>query len=145
MNIKYSYEKLQTLYKIVKGELTAPLLKYKAIEEFKLWAANNVNKKLIYPYNHESRETLKHKNKVNSFLVKLLTCISDAEILQAKAEIEKQRFAYKAELAAKIKALDKQKKEVRKQTEKQLKEKIAELKSENKRLLNVIMKFHHKI
>lgn len=145
MNIKYPYEKLQTLYKIVKGEVTAPLLKYKAIEEFKLWAANTVNKKLIAPYNYESKGTLQHKNKVNKLLVKLFTCISDAEILQAKAEIEEQRLTHKAELAAKIKALDKEKVEKRKKTEKQLKEEIAELKYENKRLLQVIMKFHHKL
>lgn len=145
MNIKYPYEKLQTLYKIVKGEVTAPLIKYNAIEEFKLWAANTVNKKLIAPYNYESKKTLQHKNKVNKLLVKLLTCISDAEILQAKTEIEKQRLIYKAELAAKIKALDRQKVEKRKQTEKQLKEKIEELEMENKSLLQVIMKFHHKM
>jgi hypothetical protein len=144
MNIKYSYEKLQTLYKIVKGELTAPLTKYKAIEEFKVFV-DNLNKSTIEPIYYKSKERLQHKNKVNKLLVKLLTCISDAEILQAKAEIEKQRLIYKAELAAKIKALDKQKVEKRKQTEKQLKEEIAELKSENKRLLQVIMKFHHKI
>jgi hypothetical protein len=40
--------------------------------------------------------------------------------------------------------LDNQRKEVKKQTEKQLKEEVAELKAENKRLLQVIMKFHHK-
>jgi hypothetical protein len=140
MNINYPYEKLQTLYKIVKGELIAPLIKYKAIEEFKVFV-DNLNKSTREPIYYKCKERLQHKNKVNKLLAKLLTCISDAEIEQAKAEIEKQRIAYKAELAAKIKALESKKVEKRKQTEKQLKEEITALKSENKRLLQIIIKF----
>jgi hypothetical protein len=143
MNIKYPYEQLKIIHEIARGESVLPLYKYRAIEAYKSYVVN-LNKEELLPYYYKYKQKRQYRNKANKLLAKVLSCISESEIEQAKIEIEKGRNAYKAQLKIKLDAYKKEQKEKKKQTEKQLREQISELRYENKKLLEKLIRIYNK-